>query len=68
MLTNKSLKTIVYFMPFHLAAVALTWRDINRRPAHRMRGTKRLWRVASAANTLGAVAYWLVARRSTPQP
>ncbi len=47
------------------AAVALTWRDIDRRPADQLRGSKRLWRMASAVNTLGAVAYWLVARRPT---
>jgi hypothetical protein len=47
----------------HLAALTLTWRDISKRPADRIRGTKTAWRIASAVNTIGSVAYWLVGRR-----
>jgi hypothetical protein len=47
----------------HLVAVTLTWRDIARRSADRIRGSKALWRLASAANTLGSAAYWLFGRR-----
>ena len=47
----------------HLAAVVVTWRDIASRPTERIRGTKWAWRLASALNTIGSVAYWLVGRR-----
>jgi len=47
----------------HLAALTLTWRDISKRQADRIRGTKAAWRIASAVNTIGSVAYWLVGRR-----
>jgi hypothetical protein len=48
----------------HLLVTAATWRDLSRRPANRVRGSKALWRVASAANTGGSVAYFLIGRKS----
>lgn len=62
-MNRKTLNTILLYLPFHLAAVAVTWRDISRRPSEQVRGGKRLWRFVSAVNTVGALAYWLVARR-----
>lgn len=47
----------------HLTAVTLTWRDLGRRPAEQVRGKKVVWRIASALNTLGSVAYWVFGRR-----
>jgi hypothetical protein len=47
----------------HVLAAAWTWRDIRQRPAQQIRGSKGLWRVFSAVNTVGAVAYWLIGRR-----
>lgn len=60
---KKSLKPVLFYLPFHVAAAAITWRDINRRPPERIRGDKRVWKLASAVNTLGTVAYWLAGRR-----
>ena len=47
----------------HGVVAALTWRDLRARPDDRVRGSKSLWRLASGANTLGSVGYWLVGRR-----
>ena len=47
----------------HLTAVTLTWRDLRSRTAEQVRGDKRIWQLASAANTLGSGAYWLFGRR-----
>jgi len=47
----------------HVTITGLTWRDLRRRPAAAVRGRKTVWRVASAANTSGSVAYWLFGRR-----
>jgi hypothetical protein len=55
---------LVVGLAVHLLAVILTWRDIGSRSAERIRGPKAGWRIASAVNTLGSVAYWLVGRRS----
>lgn len=60
---KKSLKPLLLYLPFHIAAVAWTWRDIDRRPAERIRGRKGIWKLASALNTLGAASYWLAGRR-----
>ena len=49
----------------HLTVVTLTWRDIRLRPEEQIRGSKKLWRVLSAANTAGSGAYWLAGRRRT---
>ena len=62
-MSRKALRALVLYLPFHLAAVAVTWRDISRRSPEQVRGSKNLWRFASAVNTLGAVGYWLGARR-----
>jgi hypothetical protein len=42
---------------------ALTWRDLRRRPAEEIRGSKRFWRIISTINPGNSVAYWLVGRR-----
>lgn len=47
----------------HTLVATLTWRDLRNRPADQVRGSKTLWRAASALNTLGSVAYWVVGRR-----
>jgi hypothetical protein len=47
----------------HAAITTLTWRDLRRRPAEQVRGGKRLWRVASAVNTVGSMAYLAVGRK-----
>jgi len=43
--------------------VALTERDIARRPADRIRGPKLLWRVIATQNVVGPAAYALLGRR-----
>lgn len=47
----------------HLAVMTLTWRDLRSRPPGQVRGNKKFWRLASALNTTGSAAYWLVGRR-----
>ena len=47
----------------HLNIAWITWRDIRIRPDDKVRGPKRVWRLASAVNTLGSMAYWTLARR-----
>jgi hypothetical protein len=54
-----------------IGLAALTWRDLRRRPAEEIRGSKRLWRIISTINPGNSVAYWLVGRRygrSRPDP
>jgi hypothetical protein len=60
---KQGLKPLLLYLPLHIAAAAVTWRDIDRRPGDRIRGSRAVWKLASAANTLGTVAYWLVGRR-----
>jgi hypothetical protein len=47
----------------HAAVTTLTWRDIRHRPAGQVRGSKRAWRVVSALNTGGSLAYLVLGRR-----
>jgi hypothetical protein len=37
--------------------------DIKRRPADRIRGPKRVWRMAMVVNLLGPVSYFVFGRR-----
>lgn len=43
--------------------VAATQRDIQRRPADRIRGPKLLWRVIATQNVVGPAAYFAVGRK-----
>jgi hypothetical protein len=54
---------LVAALAVHVTVATLTWRDISKRPADRIRGTKTVWRIASAVNTLGSAGYWLIGRR-----
>ena len=47
----------------HVVIASFTWRDLRSRSADEVRGSKRLWRVASALNTRGSMAYFLIGRR-----
>ena len=60
---KKGLKPVLLYLPFHIVVAACTWRDIDRRPAERVRGQKAVWKAASALNTAGSLAYWLVGRK-----
>jgi hypothetical protein len=62
------LRILAPVLVVHLIIATLTWRDIKRRPAAQIRGPKPVWRLASAANTLGSLAYWLVGRRPAAEP
>jgi hypothetical protein len=47
----------------HLIVTSLTWRDLRHRSDEQVRGPKRLWRVASAANMSNSLAYVVFGRR-----
>ena len=47
-----------------LVLVAAAERDIQRRPASEVRGSKLLWRLV-CLNALGALGYFAVGRRAT---
>ena len=66
-MTDKQKRTLIVALIVHVIVLNLTWRDLRRRPASAVRGNKRLWRLASMANTSGSVAYWLFGRRRMPQ-
>jgi len=45
------------------ALIAVTERDIHRRPAARIRGPKPLWRLFATQNLVGPAAYYALGRR-----
>jgi hypothetical protein len=47
----------------HAAVTAYTWHDLNRRSDAEVRGSKRVWRIASGLNTLGTLAYFTLGRK-----
>jgi hypothetical protein len=63
MIQRKDLRPIIPVLVAHAAITTLTWRDLRRRPAEQVRGSKRLWRVASAVNTIGSLAYLTLGRK-----
>ena len=60
---RKSSGVVVLVLAGHALAAAWTWRDIRQQQAQQARGSKTFWRIASAANTLGSLGYWLIGRR-----
>jgi hypothetical protein len=46
-----------------VAVTALTWRDLRRRTDAQVRGGKKWWRVASAANSAKSLVYLAIGRR-----
>lgn len=66
-MTDKQKRVLIAALIVHVIVLNLTWRDLRRRPASAVRGKKRMWRLASMANTSGSVAYWLFGRRRMPQ-
>ena len=66
-MTDKQKRALIVALIVHVIVLNLTWRDLRRRPASAVRGNKRLWRLASMANTSGSVAYWLFGRRRMPR-
>jgi hypothetical protein len=63
MIARKDVRRVLPVLVAHVAITALTWRDLRRRPADQVRGSKKLWRVASAMNTVGSVAYLALGRK-----
>lgn len=47
----------------HLVLTALVWRDIDRRAASELRGSKALWRAVTALNTGNHLIYLVLGRR-----
>lgn len=46
-----------------VASAVLAWRDLSRRSADEIRGSKRRWRMIILANPGNSVAYWAFGRR-----
>lgn len=54
-------------LAFEVVLIAMTQRDIHRRPADRIRGPKLLWRVIATQNVIGPAVYFGVGRRRGEQ-
>jgi hypothetical protein len=52
----------------HLLVTRKTWMDLSRRAPEQVRGKKVFWRIASAVNTGGSVAYFLFGRKRADSP
>jgi hypothetical protein len=50
-------------LAFEAVLIAATERDIQRRPADRIRGPKLLWRALATQNVIGPAAYYGFGRR-----
>jgi hypothetical protein len=52
-------------LAFELVLIVAVERDIQRRPAHRIRGPKLLWRAIATQNVIGPAAYLGLGRQRT---
>jgi hypothetical protein len=50
-------------LAFEVALIGVAERDIQRRPAERIRGPKLLWRAVATQNVIGPAAYYGFGRR-----
>lgn len=51
-----------------LAFLVAAQRDISRRPAEQIRGSKTLWRLVTLVNFIGPSSYFAFGRKRLPPP
>lgn len=56
-------KALIVAATLEFTAKLLALRDIHRRPADAIRGSKRLWRMALVINFFGPAGYFMFGRR-----
>ncbi len=57
-------RAVWVLLAFEVVLIGVTQRDIQRRPADRIRGPKLLWRAVATQNVIGPAAYYGFGRRS----
>lgn len=65
-LSPRQRRGIVVSGVVQVALLLAALRDLRRRPAEQIRGSKRLWSAAVFVNWLGPLAYFLYGRRRSP--
>jgi hypothetical protein len=56
-------RVVWVLLAFEAVLITAAQRDIQRRPAERIRGPKLLWRVVATQNVIGPAAYYGFGRR-----
>jgi hypothetical protein len=56
-------KVIAAIVAGHLALTTFAWRDIRHRPDDEVRGSKKVWRMATAVNSVHTLAYFIFGRK-----
>lgn len=59
-------KVIAAIVVGHLTLTTLAWRDMRNRPDDQIRGSKKVWRVATGANSVNSLAYFIFGRKRKP--
>ncbi len=62
--TRRQKLLIAVVVPVEIVSTVFAWRDLSRRDADDIRGSKRFWRLFMAANPGNSLFYWLFGRRS----
>lgn len=62
-MTSRRKRLIAVMVPIQFVLSFLAWRDLARRPADQVRGSKKAWRVFVTLNPGNAIVYWLFGRR-----
>jgi Phospholipase_D-nuclease N-terminal len=56
-------RAVWVLLAFEAVLIIVAQRDIQRRPAERIRGPKLLWRAVATLNVIGPAAYYAFGRR-----
>jgi hypothetical protein len=56
-------RAVLALLAVEAVLIAVTERDIQRRPSDRIRGPKLLWRAVATQNVVGPAAYFGLARK-----
>ncbi len=62
-LTPTARRAVWALLAFEAVLIGIAERDIQRRPAERIRGPKLLWRALATQNVIGPAAYYGFGRR-----
>lgn len=63
-LTSSQKKFAVGALGVHFLIVGITHRDIMMRPDEQIRGSKRMWRLLTTANSMFSPIYYAIGRRT----
>ncbi len=66
-MTSQQKAGVIVMAIIQITLAGIAYRDLRKRPASRVRGSKKLWYAVNAINFVGPLTYLVYGRLNTPQ-